>query len=203
MTFDIHRDLFPSGDLDEDAADEYEFELCRLFAASPEAAVLPGVGPWLGLMLHYAFEYFDVTPATMDDAHLEQIVFDLFPRKVSCAPESAGEVVRELAAFFSFARREFGLANAEGCLALLDDAGAARLARELADPSNYGMAKSFVMSGHVAGSDMTSEKGLAAWQRTFNRNLVAHHVARRPVDPQEAAKDRNRRKRDRKRLRKR
>jgi hypothetical protein len=197
MAFDIHRNLFDGYWLDEDAAAEYEDQLCELFLASPEAAALDGDGGWLRLMLHYAFRHVRVTPATMDEADLEEIVFDIFPRKVSCSPDSAAEIVRELAAFFAFAGRAFGLPRAADCVALLDAAAEASLRRELANPENFGIAKSFVMSGHAAGVDLNSNAGLEAWTKTFNRNLVAHHRVRQSLGPEQRKRDRNRPKRDR------
>ena len=48
----------------------------------------------------------------------------------------------------------------------------ARLETELSDTSNYGMAKSMIMSGHKAGYDMSSEAGLAEFMMAYNRSLA-------------------------------
>ena len=45
-----------------------------------------------------------------------------------------------------------------------------RLARLLIDPSNFGPAKSFVMSGRAAGFDRSSQAGLGAWAEHMRKN---------------------------------
>ncbi len=45
--------------------------------------------------------------------------------------------------------------------------------RELANPRNFGMAKSFVMGGMAAGFDMTTGEGMGAFTRLHNASLSA------------------------------
>jgi len=42
---------------------------------------------------------------------LREILFDLFPRKVSTSADEADEIIRELQAFWTFLQREYHLAN--------------------------------------------------------------------------------------------
>ncbi len=109
----------------------------------------------------------------MGKRDLSCVLLEVFPRKVSCEPSSAPEIVEELRAFWSFVRREFGLPNADECLAILDEEMSRILERELANPRNFGMAKSFVMSGMAAGFDMTTEEGMGAFTRVYNAILPA------------------------------
>ncbi|WP_437763429.1 hypothetical protein WMF27_41030 [Sorangium sp. So ce281] len=115
----------------------------------------------------------------MGKRELSRVLLDVFPRKVSCEPSSAPEIVEELRAFWSFARREFGLPNADECLAILNEEMSRTMERELADSRNFGMAKSFVMGGMAAGFDMTTEEGMGAFMRVYNTSLPA--VARGPA----------------------
>jgi hypothetical protein len=46
-----------------------------------------------------------------------------------------------------------------------------RLRKKLADPRNYGMAKSFFMAGSEAGYDMATQKGLDQFMEVYNRQL--------------------------------
>lgn len=55
----------------------------------------------------------------------------------------------------------------------MTDGAEQRLAGELADSSNYGIAKSFFMAGERAGFDMTTEQGLQAWTASYNARLLA------------------------------
>ena len=62
---------------------------------------------------------------------------------------------------------------------MLDDKAERKLQKELADPANYGMAKSLVMMGKERGFDMTTEEGLNEWMLTYNAELAA----RRELEP--------------------
>jgi hypothetical protein len=99
---------------------------------------------------------------------LDEILFEIFPRKVSVPAEAAPEIIRELAAFFTFLAREFKLPNAAQCLQVLDERATRRLAKELANPANFGMAKAFVMQGQQQGFDISSEEGLNQWMLAYN-----------------------------------
>ncbi|WP_437588996.1 hypothetical protein [Sorangium sp. So ce1000] len=183
MMFDIHRPLTNEhGELDEDVAGEFEAELMQRFADSPEATpILERTGDlgWAGSVLEYGRIYEGVTVTTMGKRELSRVLLDVFPRKVSCEPSSAPEIVEELRSFWSFVRREFGLLNADECLAILDEEMSRTMERELADPRNFGMAKSFMMGGMAAGFDMTTEEGMGAFMRAYNTSLPA--AARGPA----------------------
>jgi hypothetical protein len=123
-------------------------------------------------MLQYGITYLGVGVAEMTPAVFDEIVFDLFPRKVSCEPKMASEIVRELDAFWRFAKRELGARGADGCLDLLGrPTTASDVERALGDPGNWGMAKSFLMAGRAAGYDMTTEKGMREWQGVYNARM--------------------------------
>lgn len=198
MVFDIHRTLTNTyGEIDEAAAEEFEAELMERFADSPEAKPIierTGDVGWLDLVLQFGRSYEGVTITTMGKTDLSHILLGVFPRKVSCEPSSAPEIVEELRAFWSFVRREFGLRNADECLAMLDDEMARVMERKLADPSNFGMAKSVVMGGMAAGFDMTSHEGMDAFMRVYNANLLTTGVRpalapRPPRPPAQAEKN--------------
>jgi hypothetical protein len=180
MTFDIHRPLTREyGEIDEAAAEAFEAELLEGFDDSPEMKpILEGTDRvcWAGLLLEYARLYEGVTVTTMGKRALSGVLLELFPRNVSCEPSSAPEIVAELRAFWSFLRRELELPNADECLAVLDAEMTQTLERELANPKNYGMAKSFVMGGMAAGFDMTTEEGMNAFM--LLQNATAPAIAR-------------------------
>ncbi|MBI3184852.1 MAG: hypothetical protein HYZ28_22160 [Myxococcales bacterium] len=118
--------------------------------------------------MQFGFEYCGVSPAKMTVSDFEEVVFRIFPRKVSVGASQAGEIVDELRAFWRFVDREFGLKNAAQCLAALDDQAVKKLERKLSDPSNFGLAKSFVMAGQEAGFDTDTEEGLQQWVAANN-----------------------------------
>ena len=174
--FDIHQSIFDkSGELDERKVGDYIDGLMKEFAASPEAKPLfdsgEGVG-WASLLMEYAANYCGTTPATMSLADFDEVVFDLLPRKVSTEPESAPAIVNELRAFWRFVDRQYGLGNTQAILAALDASAAERLQKKLADPSNYGMAKSFFRLGQKAGFDMTTQEGLDQFMHVYNSKIL-------------------------------
>lgn len=185
MTFDIHRPLTNQhGEIDEAIAGEFEAELMERFAESPEASPIierTGEVGGAGSMLEYGRIYEGVTVTTMGKRELSRVLLDVFPRKVSCEPSSAPEIVEELRAFWSFVRREFGLPNADECLTILDDEMRRTMERELANPRNFGMAKSLVMGGMAAGFDMTTEEGMGAFMRAYNAKLPAAALGPAPA----------------------
>jgi hypothetical protein len=117
----------------------------------------------------------------MSSGNLSEILFDLFPSKVSADAAKAPEIIRELQAFWKFLQREFHLENAAGCLKMLDDKAARRLEKEMSNPANFGMAKSFVMMGKARGFDMATEEGMNKWMVTYNAELAQGTGPRIPL----------------------
>jgi len=185
MAFDIQQDIFDeNGELIEDAAEQYQDQLVELFEESPEGQELVNEGDnigWVYSMMDYSINYLGVTPALMSASDLREILFDIFPAKVSVEPDAAPEIIRELRAFWKFLQREFHRPNATECLKVLDDKAERKLQKELANPMNYGMAKSLVMMGKERGFDMTTEKGLNEWMLTYNAELAANTESELPL----------------------
>jgi hypothetical protein len=104
---------------------------------------------------------------------VETVVTQLFPRKISLhSPEQAHDVVPALMAFWKYLKREFHLRQADAVLEFLRDVES-DLPGMMNDPSNFGMAKSFVTMGQAAGYDMTTQEGMNAFMVAFNtRQLV-------------------------------
>lgn len=191
----------PAPEFDEDgcvtdeAADTYVETVMEKFGASPEGVEVSescdGLG-WAAMLLDLGLRYLRVDAATMRVRDLEKLLFDIFPRKVSCEPESAAEIITELRAFWCFVKREWQPPFASECLALLARPGLPEgLRRELADPSNYGMAKSVVMQGQQAGFDMSNREDMAEFRTMFNA-AAAPRIGPPGVEPRDGG-DRGRR----------
>src|SRR5260370_12102331 len=117
----------------------------------------------------------------MSPGDLREILFDIFPRKVSADADEAPNIIRELQAFWTFLQREFRLDNAADCLKILDDSAVRRLRRDMSDPANFDMAKSIVMMGKARGFDMTTEEGINEWITTYNSEMAAGFGQRAPT----------------------
>jgi hypothetical protein len=136
---------------------------------------------WASLLIDFGMNYLRVTPPQMAPHHLREILFDLFPRKVSAAAAEAPAIIRELQAFWQFLQREFHLENAAACLSMLDEKTARRLKSEMSDPANFGIAKSFIMMGLERGFDMSSEEGINEWMARYNAEIAVGAGPRIPL----------------------
>jgi hypothetical protein len=170
VSFDINQKVIDphSGEAMYEVSEDYQDELIKRFAASPEGRNLVeeggGTCAWHSeTFLLYAIEYLGLTPPEMTPSDLREVVFDIFPRKVSVPADEAKDIIHELRVFWSFLQREFGLENAAAMLEILEDDGAPQtLQKELEDPDNYGMAKSLVMSAMKRGFDVTNQEESSA-----------------------------------------
>jgi hypothetical protein len=182
--FNIHQRVFDQyGGYREKAGTRYAEQLMDLFAASPEGRARQDHGSdlaWSYYLLDYGMTYLGVTPPDMTPAHLEELLFEIFPRKITADPEEAPEVIRDLQGFWSFLKREFQLENADACLSLLDARTTRRFTKEMSDPDNFGMAKSLMMSALERGLDVSSPEGMNDWIATYNAEL-ASPVAAEPL----------------------
>src|SRR2546425_10018420 len=191
MAFNIQQQVFDrDGMLLEKKASLYQDQLVQLFEQSPEGQALwnEGLEPgWASMMLEFGMHYLSVTPPQMSPDDLREILFDLFPRKVSAAADEAPAIIRELQAFWQFLQREFHLENAAACLSMLDEKATRKLKSEMNDPANFGIAKSFVMMGLARGFDMSSEEGMNEWMLKYNAELAAGAGPRIPLPGEQSA----------------
>lgn len=175
--FDIHQGIVDDdGERDEKRYDAYLEGLLKAFDGSPEGRAYAegagGFGGWAQFFLEHYFDYLGCSLAEISVSDAREIVFELFPRKMSTEPEAAPEIVAELRAFWAFLSREFRLPQAAAIEALFNDDAIVKLKKLLADPRNYGLAKSFVMMGRAAGFDMTSEEGIQEFTAVYNASLA-------------------------------
>src|SRR6266496_4887737 len=185
MPFDIRqRVLDRDGMPREKIAHQYKEQLMELFEQSPEGQTLHDEGiesGWASMMLDFGLDYLGKTPPQMSPGDLREILFDLFPRKVSAEADEAPDIIRELQLFWQFLQCEFHLENAAACLKILDDEAANELKEEMSNPANFGIAKSFFMMGKDQGFDMSTEEGLQSWMETYNAGLAAGTQPRIPL----------------------
>src|SRR5215471_8720608 len=190
MSFDLNEAVFDEqGSYLEEKASRYEEALMEQFAASPEGQAIQERGTelgWARAMIHYAISYLAVTPPTMTVSDLEEVLYDLFPRKVITERGDGAEIIQELQAFWRFLQRVYQLPQAKPMLARLTPQAARRLERELQKPTNFGMAKSFVLMGQQAGFDMESPEGMRAWVQAYNATVAPTLAATEPPTKKKA-----------------
>lgn len=185
--FDVYTSVLDpeyGEELDEERLEEYIIALMAEFEQSPEAEALIAqfdtpLG-WSATYMSLAAEYFGATPATISPGETAEILFEIFPRKVSVESERAGQVVAELRAFWQYLKRTRCLENNDAILGLLTDEDAKDLEAALADSSNFGMAKSFVMAGKDAGYDMTDPDDTNRFMVAYNASLLEMRASEQP-----------------------
>src|ERR1041385_201877 len=78
--------LDEDGELDDDRVETYAAELLGRFEASPEAQAEPAAH-WSAMLVDYAAHYFGTTAESLSPAEVHELVFEIFPRKVSVEPD--------------------------------------------------------------------------------------------------------------------
>jgi hypothetical protein len=177
MDFDIHQlDDVESEEFD-DAFEAYRAALLDQFLSSPEGAALlekiPDAGFWSGALIEYGYNYLGVSLPRMSKADVEELVTEIFPRKISIlSPEDADDAIPELIALWGFLKRAYGLRQAGAIQRLLEQVQP-DFTRLMTDPSKFGMAKSFMMMGQAAGFDMATQDSMDAFMHAYNAGLAA------------------------------
>jgi hypothetical protein len=177
--FDINElaEILENGEEGEAALTRYQDALLKLFSESPEGLELkknyPDFGFWSAQLIYYGFAHIGVDLTHMTVNNVEEIVLDLFPRKISLtSPESAKDAIPELVAFWTYLGREYGLDNADSILKYLMSITEDEFVEMMFDLSKFGMAKSFFMAGQAAGFDMSNPDEMNAFMHLYNQSLV-------------------------------
>jgi hypothetical protein len=208
MTFDIHQldEIDALTEEGEESLYQYQDALIELFYESAEGEhhrkTFPEMGFWSTQLIYYGYSYIGVTIPQMTVAFVDEIITDIFPRKISLfSPDDARETIPELIAFWEFLKREFELPNSKEILKYLKGTNIDEFVNMMNDPSRFDMAKSFFMAGQAAGFDMTDEKDINSFMHLHNAVLMADSegLINKPVREigrrrQEKAKERQKRK---------
>lgn len=172
--------FLPEGDRDDDAAEAYYQRAFDTFSRSPEGQQAYELYGRLGRtssLLIFGVDYLGVIVDEMTPGSLMEYVLEYVPRKLSTDPEEAESIIGELTLFWEFLDRVYQLPAADLNVKWLRTEGLVEtLTEKLSDPSNFGMAKSFVMQGENAGFDMSTEEGMAAFMPFYNQSLLVNRL---------------------------
>ena len=161
------------------ALEEFVEELVSEFVEAPEGkAYLQAhpemseyVGSWIDHLLYFGYAYESVTLPQMTVSNVDIIVTKIFPNKISLLdPEEANSTIPELSAFWQFLKREYKHPQAHKIVKLLKQIQP-KFKNLMNDSSNFGIAKSFMMSGMEQGFDMTTQEGIEKFQQQHNQQL--------------------------------
>jgi hypothetical protein len=190
--FDVHQDFRDEdGVYDEDAWESYRDVLLEEFAQSEEGSKVAhdqGGLHWAGMYLDYAMSHLGSSPLEISSGDQAEILFELIPRKVVTEPESAGEIVAEVRAFWQFMGRRYQHPPASRLVSELDDEAIEDLEEALDDEGNFGMGKSLMSLARRQGFDISDEADLQRFMLAYNLSLAQQHAPnpfREPTEDQE------------------
>lgn len=185
-TLDLMRLRFSPDDEDafNEARDALLDEFVRwLDRPEPECAELVGDA---GLFLDWRHGYSTGVLDEFTEDDISEFLLEWCPRKLSAPPEGAAGTCRAVGAFIEFlfrTRRLVGGADRAARLMTLADDLAPAMRDAMADPANFGMAKSmFAGLGDVSGLSMDELKAVVQQQ------MDAHNAL--PIEQRRAATDR-------------
>ncbi|MDG2616090.1 hypothetical protein P7L53_07510 [Thermoleptolyngbya sichuanensis XZ-Cy5] len=164
---------------------DYVPALVEAFANSPEGqAYLKAqpkeagyLGGWVKSLIYYGYAHMEVTLPKMRQRDVDIVLQQLFPRKIALLePDHANRIVPELIALWKFIQREYKQRHSSKILAFLAKIEPT-FAATMNDPRNFGIAKSFALSGQASGFDMTAPEGIAAYQEQYNQQIRENPLA--------------------------
>jgi hypothetical protein len=97
MTFNIYQldEIDIDSDDGEKVLEDYQDALLEKFAESPEGQAYlqnsPEMGFWAAQLIYYGYTYIGVTVPQMTVDDVEEIVTDIFPRKITLAADDDGD----------------------------------------------------------------------------------------------------------------
>lgn len=175
MAFDIERlsDIEPG----EEEFYDYLEELLNLFVNSPEGKareeVDEGMAFWAKVTIDYGFNYIGVALHEMDANSMEELLTEVFPRKVTLSkPEDADDGLPAMIAFWEYLKREYQLPNAENILRYLRAVKPKDFKSWMNDASRFGMAKSFASMAHAQGFDLSDEEQSKSFLSLYNAGFL-------------------------------
>lgn len=182
MKFDIYQHDHLEGELDERRFSKYSKALLKCFLESEEGMALlstdPDAGHWVTMFVDYGYFHIGVFPTQMARMDVEEILTNIFPRKVAISSEEeTADVIVELTAFWKYMEREHQLSHAIPILRFLLEI-APEFHTIMNDSSRFGMGKAFVAMGSEMGFDMTDEADTQRFMLQYNE-----HIANTSLEP--------------------
>ena len=122
----------------------------------------------LELFIDFSYNYLGSRPEEISIDELEELLFDLFPRKLSYERESLIETLEVIKAFFIFMEME-GYHPDSKNLAHFIDKNQSEILKECENPDNFGVAKSIASFATKEGVDLSNENEIAQFIKQFNQ----------------------------------
>ncbi len=183
-----HTAAEPSFEANQELCDE----LLAEFLISPEDQNGEDEVSILKPLLELAFLYQSATIATLQAGALEELLFEIIPRKVMVPPSSAGTIIAECSQFYHFLKRRYGLIQADACLQMLGAGATERLAEALSDTGGFGPGKAALAEGmapSIPGLHLPPGFDTSGFGSAFD-GPTGHAPSGKPADPRSKKKKR-------------
>lgn len=179
MTFNIDQLDEIEADGSEESErefDKYQNYIIEEFINSEEGRERikddPDIGFWASQLIYYGYNYVGVTLSQMEVDDVNEILTDIFPRKISLeSPSDADDAIPELIAFWKFIGQTYNLKNTKLILGFLGKLKADFHAI-MNDSSRFGMAKSFVTMAQSIGFDINNPEDMNEFINVYNQNIL-------------------------------
>jgi hypothetical protein len=136
----------------------------------------------ISFFTQYSVDYFSTPPKDWTPATVKNCCLDILPRKVSAQTPFYQAVAPVLSAFFYYLDDQKLIKRAAALAKTVAPLGP-QIVAQADNPSNWGMAKSFMMQAINEGVDVSNQKALDAYILKTNRQMQAHRPVAEPIAP--------------------
>jgi len=164
------KPIFFDDEIQEQAASKYMENAVREFTLSDEGRSFEG--GYVSSFLDIGLTYFGVTVDAMTVGDVREILLEVYPSKVALKAEECTASISELCAFWHYVDRmhrlEFAKEIEKEIRGML-----AEFRSEMANPANFGMAKTLFMAGAAEGYDMMNVEDNRKFMAEYNSRSTA------------------------------
>jgi uncharacterized protein YchJ len=184
MARDWYAKKAKNSDEDEvDTAGRQATELTKRFLKSSEAAqltdeLLDDAGFIAHKVLEFAWVYAGRRPEEIDEPALEEVLTEVFPRKVTAERPLFEKIAPVTEALLRWAESEGILADTQGLIRAVRRWADAIVAKGM-DPRYWGMGKSFTMQMRADGVDIEDQEAVQRYIAEYNLRRMGQKSADR------------------------
>ncbi|MFH1884375.1 MAG: SEC-C metal-binding domain-containing protein [Planctomycetota bacterium] len=159
-------------------------ELAGRFMESEEAGKLnPELFEDAGFIIYnllvYAWTYTNGSPEKLDEYTLEQVLLEVFPRKITAERDLFEKVAPVTEVFLRWLESEGILANTFSLVETVRGWADTIVANGM-NPQYWGMAKSFMMQARADGVDTQDEQAVQRYMVEYNLRLMGRNLSAQP-----------------------
>jgi uncharacterized protein YchJ len=156
--------------------------LAEEFMESEEAKILAGdlfedAGFIAHCLLENAWSYAGAAPEELNEVVLDQVLFEVFPRKITAGRELFEKVAPVTEALLKWMESEGILADTTGLVETVHNWAEAIVAEGM-NPRNWGMGKSFMMQAKTDGVDITNHEAVQRYIAQYNHQSYQKDMSR-------------------------